>query len=83
MMTEHLMLGLVEKGLGRQQAHEILRVLAKKAFDDNESLSEIIKEDKQLLNYLSETEIDWYLDYKNYLGTAVEQVDNAIRMLKK
>lgn len=81
-MTENLMLGLVKKGVGRQDAHELLRQASMKVIKENKSLKEILLKDKIIKKKFSGKELDWYLDPKNYIGTAVEQVENAIKTLR-
>ena len=82
-MTEHLMIGLVKKGIGRQEAHEMLRQASMKVMKENKSLKEVLLENETIKKKFTEEELDWYLNPKNYLGTAVEQVENVIRKLKK
>ena len=82
-MTENVMIGLVKKGIGRQEAHELLRqasILVKK---ENRDLKEILLENEIVKKKLSKKELDYYLDPKNYLGTAVEQVENVIKILRE
>ncbi len=81
-MTENLMLGLVKKGVGRQDAHELLRQASMKVIKENKNLKEILLKDKIIKKKFTGKELDWYLDPKNYIGTAVEQVENAVKTLK-
>jgi len=82
-MTEHLMMGLVKKGIGRQQAHEMLRKASIKVMKSNKTLKEVLTEIEIIKKKFTGKELDWYLDPKNYLGTAVEQVENVVKKLKK
>jgi adenylosuccinate lyase len=81
-MTENLMLGLVKKGIGRQDAHELLRRASMKVIKENKTLKEILLKNETIKKNFTEKELDWYLDPKNYLGTAIEQVENAIKTLR-
>ena len=81
-MTENLILGLVKKGIGRQDAHELLRQSSMKVIKENKSLKEILLKNETIKKKFTEKELDWYLDPKNYLGTAVEQVENVIKTLR-
>ena len=81
-MAEHVMMGLVKKGIGRQEAHEILRKAAIKTSEENRTYKEVLLENEIVKKKFTEKELDWYLDSKNYLGTAVEQVDNVIKNLR-
>ncbi len=78
-MTEAVMMGLAEKGMGRQEAHELLRKLSIKAVKGNLPLKAVLVKSTQVKKYLSEPEIDRLLDPKNYIGTAVEQVKNVTK----
>ncbi len=82
-MTERLMMELVKKGMGRQEAHELLRKASLKVLKENRSLKEVLSENEIIRNNFTEKELDWYIDPKNYLGTAIEQVENIIKKLKK
>jgi adenylosuccinate lyase len=82
-MTENVMLGLVKKGIGRQEAHELLRQASIKTMKENKSLKEVLLKDEIIKKNFAEKELDWYLDYKNYIGTAAEQVENVTKQLRK
>jgi adenylosuccinate lyase len=82
-MTEHLMIGLVKKGIGRQEAHELLRNASIESFEKNKPLRDVLLENKIIRSKFSEKEIDWYLDPKNYIGSAKELVDNVVKTLKR
>ena len=82
-MAEHLVIGLVKKGVGRQEAHEMLRKAAIKTTKENKTFKEILLQSEIIKMKLTEKELDWYLDPENYLGTAVQQVENVIKVLKK
>jgi len=81
-MTENLMLGLVKKGVGRQDAHELLRQASMKAIKENKTLKEVLLKNEIIKKKFTKKELDWYLDPKNYLGTAVEQVENVVKTLR-
>jgi adenylosuccinate lyase len=79
-MSEAVMITLAERGMGRQEAHEHLRALTIKSETEEQPFKEVLLEDKQVCKLLSEREINNALDPRNYLGTAVKQVE---RMVKK
>jgi adenylosuccinate lyase len=81
-MTEHLMMGLVKKGIGRQEAHEMLRQASIRVVKENKNFKEVLLHNEVIKKNFTEKEIDLYLDPKNYLGTAVEQVENVIKTLR-
>ena len=80
-MTEHVMTGLVKKGMARQEAHEFLRNCSAEVIKTGKSLKEVL-ENKGISKYFTETELNWYLDPKNYIGNAVKQVETAVAKLK-
>ncbi len=81
-LAEALMLKLVEKGLSRQEAHELLRKLAMKAFKENREFKDVVVE-SEVVDYLSKEEIEEILTPEKYIGSAVELVDRAIEKSRK
>ncbi|MFB0560927.1 MAG: adenylosuccinate lyase [Candidatus Lokiarchaeia archaeon] len=81
-MSENVMIKLVEKGLGRQEAHEILRQLAIKCRQENIPLKKAILSHQKLKTLVTESELKNWLDPKQYIGTAVEQVEKLVEKLK-
>lgn len=78
-MAEALMIRLVEKGVGRQKAHEMVRKAAMESFHSKVQFRETLLENTEIRKHLNEEEIDSALDPKNYLGTAVKQVEKVVR----
>ena len=82
-LTEKVMIELVEKGIGRQDAHEMLRRLAMKCWEERRSLREVMLEDEEASGLVTEAELDDWLNPENYIGTAVEQVERAVQTLRE
>ncbi len=82
-LTEKVMIELVEKGIGRQDAHEMLRRLAMKCWKERRSLKEVMLEDEEASGLVTEAELDDWLNPENYIGTAVEQVERAVHSLRE
>lgn len=78
-MSEALMLALTRKGMSRQEAHELVRRLAIKSADEKRPFKDVIMEDDRVTSLLSMEEIEEALDPEMYLGTAVKQVELAIK----
>ncbi|RLG95012.1 adenylosuccinate lyase [Candidatus Bathyarchaeota archaeon] len=78
-MSEALMLALTRKGMSRQEAHELVRRLAIKSADEKRPFKDVIMEDDRITSLLSMEEIEEALDPEMYLGTAVKQVELAIK----
>jgi adenylosuccinate lyase len=81
-LSEKIMINLVEKGIGRQEGHEILRNAAIKAKKENRLLKEILMQNPKIEEVFTQTEIDRLLNPHNYLGKAVEQTENLLKFLK-
>lgn len=82
-MAEAVMLALAEKGMGRQEAHELLRRLSLEASNRGMGLREALLASKQVKQYLGLKEIDAVLDPHRYIGTAIEQVERIVALAKK
>ncbi|WP_042699250.1 adenylosuccinate lyase [Thermococcus sp. PK] len=80
-MAEPLMLKLTEKGMGRQEAHELVRKLAMKAFEEGRDLLEVVKE-SEAMKYLTEDDLN-SLKPENYIGLAPQIVDNVIAYIEE
>ena len=77
-MAEPLMMKLTEKGIGRQDAHEIIRSSAMVAEDTGRHLRDILMERDDLKGVLTEQEIVETMDAANYVGGAREIVDKMV-----
>jgi adenylosuccinate lyase len=76
-MSEAVMTALVKKGMNRQEAHELLRRLAIESYVGKRPFKEILLRDRIVSRRLSLEEIDYTLNPRNYLGTAIRQVELA------
>ncbi len=74
-MSEAIMIALTRKDMNRQEAHELLRKLTLKSETGKRRFREILLEDKTVCGKLTKREIDEALNPRNYLGTAVKQVE--------
>ena len=81
-MAEPLMLKLAERGMGRQEAHELVRQLAMKAFREGRDLLEVARESEEVGRFLSEEELA-SLKPENYIGLAPQIVDNVIAFIEE
>ena len=77
-MSEAIITKLVEKGMGRQDAHELLRQSSIQAFETNKHLKEILLEKNIIKKYLTIKEIEDVFDYKSYTGLSVEKTEKVI-----
>lgn len=74
-MSEAVMMALTKKGVNRQDAHELLRKLTIQSTVEKKNFKQVLLEDKLVSGKLTEREVDDALNPKNYLGTAVKQVE--------
>jgi len=80
-MAESLMTTLIKKGMGRGEAHELMRKTALKASKENKPLKEVFLKENKKLNLLSKKEIDYALDPKNYLGSTYDIIDKIVKKI--
>ena len=79
-MAEKIMLALVDEGIHRDQAHEILRAASMVAVAENRHLREICGEDDAVTNAFSPEELDELFDPSSHLGVSGEIVDESIKL---
>jgi adenylosuccinate lyase len=77
-MSEAVMVALTEKGMNRQEAHELLRKLTIKSELEKTSFRQVLLGNKTVTERLTKREIDQTLHPCSYLGTTAKQVDLMI-----
>ena len=82
-MAESVMTTLVEKGMGRGDAHELMRMCSQKAIKEDENLFSVLSSNKTVLKYLNKKELEKTLDPKNYLGVTDKIIDNIVKKLTR
>ncbi len=75
-LTEMVMNILIQKGMPRAKAHEILRRISKK-YSEGKTLQEALLEDQEVRKYLTDEEIS-KIRPENYLGKVKELIERAI-----
>ncbi|MFQ6105586.1 MAG: adenylosuccinate lyase, partial [Candidatus Hydrothermarchaeaceae archaeon] len=78
-MAESVMIALTEKGMSRQDAHELLRRLSTSASKEKKELKEVLLGSERVTKFLTAREIEDALNPEKYIGTAVEQVESVLR----
>ncbi len=81
-MAEKIMLALVDEGIHRDQAHEILRAASMVAVAENRHLREICGEDEAVTNAFNSEELDQLFDPTSHLGVSGEIVDETIALAR-
>ena len=82
-MGEAIMIDLSKKGVGRQEAHEIVRQCAMSSRESGIHMKDALFRNETVSKYLAEGEIIQLMDPDNYIGTAAEQVESLAAKLKK
>ena len=82
-MSESLMTTLISKGIGRGDAHELMRRVSLKAAKQNKTLKEVFIEENKTIKALTEKEIDYALKPENYLGATQEIIERVIKKLER
>ena len=82
-MAESLMTSLIAHGMGRGEAHELMRKTALKAASENITLKEAFMKENNEKQFLSEKEIDHALNPENYLGSTDQIIEQVIKKLER
>jgi len=82
-MAESVMTTLIGKGMGRGDAHELMRKTALKAIEENKTLKEIFSEENKKMKLLTIKEINDALNPENYLGATEKIIDRVIKKLER
>ncbi len=77
-MSESVMMALTRKGMGRQEAHRLVREVAMKARAEGKHLKEALKADKRVRAKLSEKELDEAMRPEKYVGKSEEIVASVV-----
>lgn len=82
-MAESVLLALASKGMGRQEAHELVRQTAIRAEEEGKDLRSALMENAQVAALLSGDELDAVMDPINYLGKAPELTDRVVQQARR
>jgi adenylosuccinate lyase len=81
-MAEAVMMALADKGLGRQDAHKLVRELAQRARTKGVHLRESLLAEPRVTNVLAKKEIEAALDPAAYLGQSVAIVESTLKRIR-
>jgi adenylosuccinate lyase len=77
-LAERVMIALTEKGMGRQEAHELLRTSAMEAFSGKKTLLAVLSGKKEVTALMGKKELESLFDPDGYIGEAREIVEDAL-----
>lgn len=82
-MAESVLLTLSSKGIGRQNAHELVRQISIRAESEGKSLRDALLENSEVMKLVTESELDAALDPNSYVGSAPQMVDKIVADAEK
>ena len=82
-LSESVLSLLIRKGMPRQEAHELVRRVAMYAYENEISFKEALLKNEKIRSMVTEEELEEALTPEKYIGTAIEQTENAIKVLKE
>ncbi|MDI6603427.1 MAG: adenylosuccinate lyase, partial [Patescibacteria group bacterium] len=78
-LAEAILTELVDRGMGRQTAYEILRKSSIKASRLRQDLKDVLLGNKEISKFLTKEDLEKIMDYKNYIGFSVEKTEKIIK----
>ena len=78
-MAERVMIALTERGMGRQEAHELMRTAAQEAFAKNGKLIDVLAGNKAVSSKFKRGELEALFDPHTYVGLAQKIVEKAVK----
>jgi adenylosuccinate lyase len=66
--SQKVMLALIEKGLKREKAYELVQRNAMKSWEKDKSFQKMIENDGEVMTYLNKEEIEKVFNYDNFLN---------------
>ncbi len=77
-LAERVMIELTKKGMGRQDAHELVRTCSQEAYEKKVHLLRVLEANPKCKGLLSPQELKAIFDPSTYIGKAEEIVDRAV-----
>ncbi|MGM0445686.1 MAG: adenylosuccinate lyase [Bacillota bacterium] len=65
--SQKVMLSLIEKGLSREKAYELVQKNAMKSWDESKSFKKMIENDGEVMTYLNKEELNEIFNYNNFI----------------
>jgi adenylosuccinate lyase len=80
--SQRVLLTLIDKGLIRKEAYELVQRNSMKAWQNRTSFLKLLKADKEVIKHLSAKELDAIFDY-GYFLKHVDDIFQRLHLLKK
>jgi len=80
-MSESVMIALVGKGMGRQEAHRLVRGASQRARVKDMHLKDVLAKDRTIAKLLASKELAEAMNPDKYLGQSVAIVEDVVRKL--
>jgi adenylosuccinate lyase len=77
-LSETVATALASRGLGRYTAYGLMREIAQSVMESGKEFRDLLKNHEIVRRYLSEAEIDEYLDFQSNLGILQAQIDSTL-----
>ncbi len=81
-MSESVMIALTRKGMGRQEAHKLVREAAMKARAEGRHLKDVLKAHRQVKDHLTDREIDEAMRPERYIGKSDEIIESVLTRMR-
>lgn len=82
-MAEAVMTKLIENGMGRGEAHELVRTCSMKAASEDRLLLSVLLENPKVGTLLKRKELEHAMNPRNYLGVTEKIVDQVVKKLTR
>jgi adenylosuccinate lyase len=83
MMSENVLMKLVERGMARTEAHEILREITRRVALEKIEFKDALLQDNRIMKLLKREEVEELLKPENYLGETEKLIERAIKYAKE
>ena len=82
-MAEAVMTKLVERGMGRGDAHELVRTCSLKTVHDDKQLLSVLLENPKVVKLFKKKELEEVMNPRNYLGVSDKIIDQVVKKLTR
>ncbi len=82
-MAEKVMIALVERGIARDRAHEILRKASFEAIEEKSELFDVCQSNEDIGSLFRDDELHELFDPANHIGVSARIVDDTVALARK